>query len=245
MSRDTILIVDDDEDIRALLHLHLTHNGFNVCRAANGSEALDVFESCSPDLIILDVMLGRLDGFDVCLELRKRTEVPIIFLSAKEEATDKIAALRLGADDYMTKPFHTGELVARVKAHLRRSRITRRQKMERDVKTVTPAVLQYPGLKIDLNRCDVQRGGQSVALSAKEYQLLTFLAQNPEHVYTLEQLFQTVWDSYSYGDKRTVIVHISNLRKKIEPDPANPIYIVTVRGMGYKFNGFEQDAAST
>src|SRR5688572_5717231 len=126
MSRDTILIVDDDEDIRALLHLHLTHNGFNVCRAANGSEALDVFESCSPDLIILDVMMGRLDGFDVCLELRKRTEVPIIFLSAKEEATDKIAALRLGADDYMTKPFHTGELVARVKAHLRRSRITRR-----------------------------------------------------------------------------------------------------------------------
>lgn len=241
MLPEKILIVDDDQDIRELLSLHLTNNGFQVFAAADGTKALDQFKTSLPHLIILDIMMPGLDGYDVCLELRKLTDVPIIILSAKEQATDKIVGLRLGADDYITKPFNMGELIARVKAHLRRNRVMSHQTMGVGIKTEAPRLLQYPGLEIDLKSCNVRMNGQPVALSAKEYHLLIFLAQNPDQVYTLEQLFQTVWDSYSYGDKRTVMVHISNLRKKIEPDPITPKYIITVRGMGYKFNDFEDD----
>lgn len=242
MVQQTILVVDDDEDIREVLRLHLTHNGYKVFVAENGLKALELFEQHQPHLIVLDVMMPESDGFEVCITLRKRTDVPIIFLSAKEDATDKIAGLRLGGDDYMTKPFNMGELIARVKVLLRRHHLAINRREERD-HDGGPSVLHFPGMEIDLNSCDVRVNGRLVSLSPKEFQLLTFLAQKPGHVFTLEQLFQAVWHTYSYGDIRTVLVHISNLRKKIEPDPTRPRYIVTVRGRGYKFSHSDDDDA--
>lgn len=238
MFPEKVLIVDDDEDLRELLELHLTKAGFQVLKVADGTKALDHLQTYCPHLIILDLMMPGLDGYDVCLELRKQTDAPIILLSAKDETADKVMGLRLGADDYVTKPFNMEELVARVKAQLRRCR-NMYQTTGFPVATKKTRVLQYPGMEINLMSCHVRIGEQIVALSAKEYQLLVFLAKNPGNVYTLEQLFQNVWHSSGYGDKRTVMVHISNLRKKIEPNPLKPQYIITVRGMGYMFNTSE------
>ena len=230
MRREKILIVDDEVEIIELICLYLAREGYQTLTAYDGYGAIDMVDKSKPDLIILDIQLPDLDGFEVCLELRKVTKAPILFLSCKSEDLDKILGLGVGGDDYITKPFSPGEMVARVKAHLRRSR------MQSEPVTVEHT-LQFGDLTIDPKSFTVRLAGEVVTLSAKEYQLLLLLAKNPDRVYSLDQLFTQVWESPSIGDPRTVMVHISNVRKKIEPDPAHPTYIVTVRGGGYKFNG--------
>ncbi|PYI52159.1 response regulator transcription factor [Paenibacillus flagellatus] len=231
MRREKILIVDDETEIGELICLYLAKEGYQTITALDGYGAIDMVEKQKPDLIILDIQLPDLDGFEVCLELRKKTKAPIIFLSCKSDDLDKILGLGVGGDDYITKPFSPGEMVARVKAHLRRSRML----VEPSSDGQEP--LRYGELAIEPRSFTVKLRGEPVPLSAKEYQLLLLLAQHPNRVFSLDQLFTQVWESPSIGDPRTVMVHISNIRKKIEPDPAQPTYIVTVRGGGYKFNG--------
>jgi two-component system, OmpR family, response regulator VicR len=234
MSEEKILIVDDDHDIREVLDLYLRKEGYRLFHAQNGYDAVIQAERHNPDLVLLDVMMPGIDGFEACQQIRGKTNVPILFLSAKDDDFDKILGLRIGGDDYITKPFNPALLSARIKAHLRRNRIVIVQ--DRDPED-TKKVLQFPGLAIDQESYVVTVQGVQVNLSAKEYKLLYILANHPNRVYNVEQLFQTVWGEDSLGDNRTVMVHISNLRKKIEKDPANPNYIITVRGIGYKFNG--------
>ncbi|WP_019155638.1 response regulator transcription factor [Robertmurraya massiliosenegalensis] len=237
MSRDRVLIVDDDPDIRNILELYLENEGFEIVTVTEGSEAINSIDGFKPDLIILDIMMPGLDGYETCQGIREKTDAPILFLSAKEDDLDKILGLRIGGDDYITKPFSPSVLVARIKAHLRRTRISRNKKVIKEERSV----IEFPGLMIDLDSCLVRSGGITVTLAAKEYQLLSLLSQNVEKVFSVEQLFQLIWGENSLGDNRTVMVHISNLRKKIEPNPTKPIYILTVRGIGYKFNGYIHD----
>lgn len=234
MDKEKVLIVDDDWDIRSVLELYLEKEGFQIISVTKGIDALEQVDSFRPDLIILDVMMPGLDGFETCQAIRKKTNAPILFLSAKEDDFDKILGLRIGGDDYITKPFSPGVLVARIKAHLRRNRLSSNHIEESKERTK----IEFPGLSIDLESCIVRVNGSPISLPVKEFQLLCLLSKNVERVFNVEQLFQQVWGENSLGDTRTVMVHISNLRKKIEPDPSKPMYILTVRGIGYKFNGY-------
>lgn len=173
-------------------------------------------------------MLPGLDGIEVCQEIRQESTVPIIFLSCKGEPLDKSMGLTAGGDDYMSKPFEAVELLARVKAHLRRNRMLVKA-------SHADNTLRFPGLTIDLTGCAVEVNGQSITLSPKEFHLLALLAQTPNTVFSSDDIFQVVWGTESFGDNRTVMVHVSNIRRKIEQDPANPAYIQTVKGFGYKF----------
>lgn len=230
MAGEKILIVDDEQEIREIIYLYLSREGFEVISTEDGQKACEFCQLVKPDLIILDILLPAIDGIEVCKKLRKITEVPIVFLSCKNEDIDKILGLTVGGDDYITKPFSPRELVARVKAHLRRSSLLPPNEDEK-------SVLKYPGLEIDLHSHTVLVNNHPVALSAKEFELLAFLAQNPNRVFYTDQIFRLVWKTHNLdGDIRTVMVHISNLRKKIEKDPADPEFILTVRGIGYKFN---------
>ncbi|WP_141431865.1 response regulator transcription factor [Bacillus sp. 03113] len=239
MDGEKILIVDDDDDIKEVLSLYLHKEGFQIFCAYNGNEALKIIDTKAPDLIFLDIVLPDLDGFEICQLIRKKTDVPIIFLSGKQDDIDTILGLRIGGDDYVTKPFHPGVLIARIKAHLRRSRQNQLKQMKSKETDQMDRLLKFPDLTIDTKSCVVKKNQHTIILSAKEYRLLCLLAKNPDQVYQVEQLFQLIWGEDSLGDYRTVMVHISNLRKKIEYDPSNPIYIKTVRGIGYKFNGFQ------
>lgn len=225
-----ILIVDDEWEITELISLYLRREGYQVFVADNGYSALHMVQETHPDLIILDILLKSLDGYEVCKEIRKTSTVPILFISCKNEDMDIIMGLTVGGDDYITKPFSPGQLVARVKAHLRRT-------LQSYAILPSPSAhqLNYGELEVNLLSHDVKVGGRTVTLSAKEFDLLTYLAKSPNKVFKLEQLYQHIWNSESFGDTRTLMVHISNLRKKIERDPTNPRYIVTVRGVGYKF----------
>ena len=225
---ETILIVDDDADIQEVLTLYLENEGYQVITAADGIEAVTTALSANPDLIILDMMLPGLDGIEVCQEIRKELTTPIIFLSCKGEPLDKSIGLTAGGDDYMSKPFHSIEILARVKAHLRRNRMLTQA-------TQKKKVLTFPDLTIDLTSLSVIANDEQVILSPKEFQLLALLAENPNTVFSSEALFQALWDLESNGDNRTVMVHISNIRKKIEQDPTKPAFIKTVKGAGYKF----------
>lgn len=228
MAGEKILIVDDEQDIRQLVTMYLEAERCQVSVAENGQQALKLVRSEKPDLIILDIFLPDFDGIELCQELRHFTNVPIIFLSCKSDEVDKIVGLRVGADDYITKPFSPGELMARVKAQLRRSRLLGAvNKYKR--------VLRFPGLEIDIATHEIRNSSTTIPVSAKEFQLLTILAQNPNRVFNSDHLFNLVWGVEDLSDTRTVAVHISNLRKKIEPNPAKPRYILTVRGVGYKF----------
>lgn len=230
MAGEKILVVDDEPEIRELISLNLIKSGYQVSVAGNGPQALKMAGELRPDLIILDILLPGLNGFQVCQELRKSSNVPVLFLSCKDEDADKILGLTIGGDEYITKPFSPGVLVARVEAHLRRNRMLGAAKKENNVFT-------FPGLSIDMSSHSVVVNRKNVELSAKEFQLLVLLAGSANKVIGLEQLYHTLWDSHSFGDTRTVMVHISNLRKKIEQDPARPRYITTIRGVGYRFNG--------
>ncbi len=224
-------MVDDDDDIREIITLYLENEGFHVVTAFDGNQALAYANTVNPDLIILDMMLPDLDGIEVCQELRKSKSMPIIFLSCKSTPTDKSLGLIAGGDDYMSKPFDAIELLARVKAHLRRNRILKSS----NSLNIKSHLISYPGLTIDLNRYSVVVNGQNVTLSPKEFQLLELLAQNPNTVFSNEQLFQLLWGTDSFGDHRTVMVHISNIRKKLKQDSKSPMFIQTIKGIGYKF----------
>lgn len=231
MAGETILIVDDDADIREILTMYLANDGYHPVAATDGMQALSMLQKLNPDLIILDVMMPELDGIEACQELRKTTNAPIIFLSCRATPIDKSLGLVAGGDDYMSKPFDTIELLARVKAQLRRSRLPASSHPRSNGNP-----LCYLHLKINRDSHNVQISGQDVSLSPLEFRLLAFLAQNPGTVFSNEELYQALWGNESFGDYRTIMVHISNIRKKIESDPRSPVFIHTIKGVGYKFD---------
>jgi two-component system OmpR family response regulator len=231
MADKKILVVEDDRNLLATLKYNLEKESYNVVAAVDGTEAVEIARSEKPALIILDVMLPELNGFEVCRILRKEMTVPILMLTAKTEEIDKIVGLEIGADDYMTKPFSMRELLARVKAMLRRI----------DMSKIQPAgekeSIKINNLEIDTGRHQISYKGSLLELTPKEYDLLVFLARNKGLVVSREQLLEKVW-GYDYaGDTRTVDVHIRWLRQKIEADPAHPQNLLTVRGAGYKLEG--------
>ena len=219
-----ILVVDDDKNISQLIKLYLSKEGCNVKTAFDGKEAIEVFKSMNPDAVILDIMLPGMDGWDVCREIRKVSNVPIIMLTAKSETFDKVLGLELGADDFVVKPFEPKELLARIKAILRRTRQT-----EDKVKNI----IEYPGLTINMEDYTVTFLQERLELPPKELELLFFLSAHPNKVYTREELLEHVWGFDYYGDSRTVDVHIKRLREKLT---GNEVWqIKTVWGVGYKF----------
>lgn len=226
-----ILVVDDEQSIVDILKFNLEKNGFEVVTAYAGDTGYDAAMKEKPDLILLDVMLPEMDGFEVCKKIRLTSSVPIIMLTARTEEIDKVLGLELGADDYMTKPFGVRELVARVKANLRRSVAEEPQAVQSDEN-----VLSYGNITIDTERYEVKKNNSPVELTLREYELLTYLAKQPEKIVSRETLLEKVWGYEYYGDVRTVDVTVSRLREKIEDNPAEPSYIMTKRGFGYYFN---------
>lgn len=226
-----VLIVEDEDAIAEIERDYLELSGFDVTLASDGKEGLDIALKEDFDIIILDIMLPGMDGFDICKEIRKEKDIPIIMVSAKKEDIDKIRGLGIGADDYMTKPFSPSELVARVKAHLARyERLLTNNKPENEI-------IEIRGIKIDKTARRVFVNGEEKSFTTKEFDLLTFLAEHPNHVYTKEELFREIWDMDSIGDIATVTVHIKKIREKIEADTSKPQYIETIWGVGYRFKG--------
>jgi DNA-binding response OmpR family regulator len=222
-----ILLVDDEQSIQTLLSYPLRKDGYHVTSALDGGEALQRFEEGRFDLVILDLMLPRLDGVEVCRQLRSRSQVPIIMLTAKANETDKVAGLEVGADDYITKPFSMREFRSRVKAALRRSRM--------GAETTTDERIECGELTIDFDRRMVTLGSDEVRVTYVEFEILGALARSPGRVLTRETLLEHVWGDSEYRDPRTVDVHIRHLREKLETDPKQPEYLFTVRGVGYRF----------
>ena len=232
MSKEKILVVDDEREINRLVCSYLANEQFKPFPAYSGEEALAILNKENPDLIILDVMLPDTDGPSLSLEIRKTSNAPIIFLSCKTQELDKIIALSAGGDDYMTKPFMSGELIARVKAHLRRQNSLSRNDFQN-----TSNIHTYGDLRIDFDTHETSIDGNSVSLTSKEFDILRLLIENPRKVFPASQIFETVWKTVCMeSDTKTVMVYISNIRKKLEFKPNSPKYIVSVRGVGYKFN---------
>ncbi len=227
-SKQKILIVDDDMNIAELISLYLTKECFDTLMVHDGLKALEAFEQYKPNLVLLDLMLPGMDGYQICREIRTKSSVPIIILSAKGEVFDKVLGLELGADDYLMKPFDTKELVARVKAVLRRFQTTKSDSVSGDSQLV-----EFPDLSINLSNYSVVYESKKIEMPPKELELLYFLASSPNHVFTREQLLDHIWGYEYAGDTRTVDVHVKRLREKIK-DHAN-WSIATVWGMGYKF----------
>ena len=224
-----ILIVEDEEAIADLEKDYLEMSGYEVIIENDGMKGLQSAMKMDVDLIILDLMLPGMDGYDICRQLREEKNIPIIMVSAKKDDIDKIRGLGLGADDYMTKPFSPSELVARVKAHLSRyERLIGSNQKSNDI-------VEIRGIKIDKTARRVYINGEEKVFTTKEFDLLTFLAENPNHVFTKEELFREIWDMDSIGDIATVTVHIKKIREKIEFDTSNPQYIETIWGVGYRF----------
>jgi two-component system, OmpR family, alkaline phosphatase synthesis response regulator PhoP len=225
MRNESILIVDDESPIVELISLYLTREGFSVMSATDGPAALDIARRNPPALVILDVMLPGMDGLDVCRKLQQAHDVYVLMLTARADEADKLVGLSVGADDYLTKPFSPRELVARVRAILRR---------QREQPAPLSHVLKLGPLLIDVDGCEVRRNGVRVDLTPIEFQLLLAMAQQPGRVFSRDQLLERVWGSDFAGIDRVVDVHIGLLRKKVETDPANPDIITTIRGVGYK-----------
>jgi two-component system, OmpR family, response regulator len=231
MPDNKVLIVEDDVNLLETLKYNLRKEGYDVFTAGDGEQAIEVARREKPDLLILDIMLHKINGFEVCRILRKEMTMPILMLTAKADETDKIVGLEIGADDYMTKPFSIRELLARVRAMLRRA------KMAETPLATEPALIKISNLEVDTARHRASLAGAILELSPKEFDLLAFLAKNKGLVFSREQLLEKVW-GYDYaGDSRTVDVHIRWLRQKIETDPTHPEYFVTIRGTGYKLEG--------
>jgi len=222
-----ILLVDDEQSIQTLLSYPLRKDGYHVTSALDGSEALRRFEEGRFDLVILDLMLPQLNGVEVCRQLRSRSQVPIIMLTAKGSETDKVAGLEVGADDYITKPFSMREFRSRVKAALRRSRMA--------ADTKDDGAIETGDLSIDFDRRMVTLDGEEIKVTYVEFEILGALARSPGRVLTRETLLEHVWGDSDYRDPRTVDVHIRHLREKLEKDPKEPDYLFTVRGVGYRF----------
>lgn len=227
MTGQRILIVDDEPQVLEVLKLYLSRDGFRVTTVGDGQSALTAFETHTPDLVVLDLMLPKVDGFQVFKELRGKSAVPIIMLTARGDELDRVLGLELGADDYIVKPFSPREVVARVKNVLRR--------VSQPAPDSGEQALTYGDLRIDPRTHLVETNQHEVELTSKEFDLLYFLAKHPGQVFTRAQLLDKVWGYEFYGDASTVTVHIRRLREKIEPDPAQPRYLSTVWGVGYKF----------
>jgi len=225
----TILLVDDEESVRKVLTFPLERDGFTVVQAADGEEALRRFGETAPDLVVLDIMLPKLDGLEVCKRLRATSSVPIIMLTARDDELDKVIGLELGADDYITKPFSIREFRSRVRALLRRAKAPRADADEVDER------IETDGLVIDVPRRSVEVRGEPVQLTYVEFELLRTLAAHPGRVYSRRMLLEALWKSADYRDPRTIDVHVRHLREKLEAEPRTPEYILTVRGVGYRF----------
>lgn len=223
----TILLVDDEESVQKLLAYPLERDGYRVVQARDGEEALARFDAETVDLVVLDVMLPHLDGLEVCKRLRAQSSVPIVMLTARDDELDKVLGLELGADDYITKPFSIREFRSRVKALLRRAAAPRHASGERSI--------QIGGLRIDADRRTVDLDGAPVQLTYVEFELLRALASRPGRVFSRQQLLEEVWGGSDYREPRTIDVHVRHLREKLERDPGEPRYILTVRGAGYRF----------
>lgn len=221
-----ILVVDDDRNICEIIRLYLEKEGFEVLIAYDGQQALEIFKEKTPSVVVLDVMMPKMDGFQVCREIRRVSSIPVIMLTAKGETFDKVLGLELGADDYMVKPFENKELVARIKAILRRY----------DPKDSADKEIIYPNMVVNLTNYELKINGEAVDIPPKELELLYYLATNPNKVFTREQLLETVWGFDYFGDSRTVDVHVKRLREKLELAGENVSWqLKTVWGVGYKF----------
>ncbi len=224
-----LLVVDDEPNLVELVQRYLVHEGYEVLTAGDGVAALDLARAESPDLLVLDLMLPGLDGVEVCRRLRQFSDAYVLMLTAKTEEVDKIVGLSVGADDYMTKPFSPRELVARVKAMLRRPRSTAQTAAGDD----EPPPLRFADLVIDRARHEVTRDGEPVSVTAREFALLATLAEHPGRVFTRDQLLERIWGD-EYYDARVVDVHVGNLRRKLDDDAVHPRYVETIRGVGYR-----------
>ena len=222
-----VLVVEDEESYREALAYMLRKEGFDVVEAPDGTQGLAEFDRVGADIVLLDLMMPGLPGTEVCRQLRLRGPVPVIMVTARDSEVDKVVGLELGADDYVTKPFSHRELVARIRAVLRRGQ---------DVELI-PDVVESAGVRMDVERHEVSVQGERVKLALKEFELLEMLLRNAGRVMTRGQLIDRIWGADYVGDTKTLDVHVKRLRTKIEPDPANPRYLVTVRGLGYKFEG--------
>ena len=229
-----ILLVDDEQAVQTLLTYPLRKEGYEVVEAMDGQEALDRFAEQRFDLVVLDIMLPKLDGIEVCRRLRTRSQVPIIMLTAKGDEIDKVAGLEMGADDYITKPFSVREFRSRVKAALRRGNMG-------GPGTVGEGPIRADELEIDFERRATTLAGKPVQLTYVEFEILAALASAPGRVFTREMLLEHIWGDSTYRDPRTVDVHIRHLREKLESDPKNPEYLFTVRGVGYRFRDSDRD----
>jgi two-component system response regulator RegX3 len=223
-----ILVVEDEASFSDALSYVLTKEGYEVVVADTGDGAIATYDKVGADLVLLDLMLPGLSGTEVCRQLRARSNVPIIMLTAKDTEVDKVVGLELGADDYVTKPYSKAELIARIKAVLRR---------QSDLSESIDPVLVAGPVRIDVERHQVNVNNESISLPLKEFELLEFLVRNSGRVLTRAQLIDRVWGSDYFGDTKTLDVHVKRLRAKIEKDPANPVFIQTIRGLGYKFEG--------
>ena len=224
----TILLVDDEESVRTLLTFPLERDGYTVVQAADGEEALERFEAQPVDLVVLDIMLPKLDGLEVCKRLRAQSTVPIIMLTARDDELDKVIGLELGADDYITKPFSIREFRSRVRAILRRAATPRHEPGEE-------AAVEIDGLRIDPARRSVELDGRAVQLTYVEFELLRTLAGRPGRVFSRQALLEAIRGGSEYREPRTIDVHVRHLREKLERDPRVPRFVVTVRGVGYRF----------
>ena len=223
----TVLLVEDEESYREPLAFKLRRDGFEVVAVADGLKALAAFDRGGVDIVLLDLMLPGLSGTEVCRELRQRGPTPVIMLTAKDSEIDKVVGLEIGADDYVTKPYSYRELVARMRAVLRRGVGTE--------DTSAPAVLELGRVAMDVDRHELRVDGELVAMPLREFELLEMFLRNPDRVLTRGQLIDRIWGSDYFGDTKTLDVHIKRIRAKIEPDPSNPQLLVTVRGLGYRF----------
>lgn len=229
---DRVLVVDDEPSIVELAAFNLRRAGFDVVTAADGPAALEAVRSLSPQVVVLDVMLPGLDGFEVCRQLRAWSAVPVLMLTARKEEVDRVVGLEIGADDYLTKPFSPRELVARVKALVRRVRLDR----EAAAGTDAADAIQVGELSVDFAKHEARLAGRPLDLTRTEFNLLAHLAAHPGRVYARDELLKIVWGDDFFGDERTIDVHIRHLREKIETDPARPVLILTVRGVGYRMS---------
>ncbi len=231
MAEQLILIVDDEKPIVDILKFNLQKEGFETIEAYDGQTGLNLALEKNPDLILLDVMLPEMDGFTVCREVRQKSQVPIILLTAREEEVDKVLGLELGADDYITKPYSVRELLARIKANLRRTK-----KVQSTPVPEHAGMITYGRLNIDTERFEVTKDGKPVEITVREFELLKFLASQPDKIFSREKLLEKVWKYEYYGDLRTVDVTVRRLREKLEDNPGEPDFVVTKRGIGYYFN---------
>jgi len=234
---EKILVVDDEISLQETLEYNLKKQGYEVKTTGEGTAAIELAREFQPDLIILDVMLPGLDGFEVCRILRQEMTTPVLMLTARDDEIDRVVGLEVGADDYLAKPFSMRELIARVKAMLRRVRLVREEFSATQTDKPQVKRMEFDNLTIDMTRREIKVDGEVVAFKPKEYELLTFFGQHQGQVLSREFILERVWGWDFIGDSRTVDVHVRWLREKIEADPANPERIITVRGAGYRFEG--------